>query len=412
MAHASQERYSALVDAKLRATLVTRDNTIFNNRYEGSPKAGKVKIPVRDTEVAVKAYDKANGVDADAGTTTYLDLDIDNDEAVNEIIDGFDAASVPDDITAERLDSAGYSMALSIDKKSIEALQGAEGANISATKTACTVSTAYKEALAAKRTLSRNGVPQAGRWMIVSPEYLEILMQDDRFIKQGDLSQQLVQTGAVGQIAGFAVYESNNMDFENTTRVASKKTTTEFISATPTGATASWSGRPRCTCRIWAAPASTSAHPLCRGARCTASRCPSPRPCTSSASRRKAMLYCTYDQYAAAGGTVPEAAFGVLCSRASRMIDAATFGRAEHHAAGCEDCRQMLADACAQIVDLFAAQAAVGAVPGAASVSNDGYSVTFGSNASVTAATRQEAYEIIRTALGNDPHDLLYRGLD
>lgn len=123
------------------------------------------------------------------------------------------------------------------------------------------------------------------------------------------------------------------------------------------------------------------------------------------------MLYCTYDQYAAAGGTVPETAFSVLCSRASRMIDAATFGRAEHHAAGCEDCRQMLADACVQIVDLFAAQAAVGAVPGAASVSNDGYSVTFGSNASVTAATRQEAYEIIRTALGSDPHDLLYRGI-
>ena len=70
MAHASQERYSALVDAKLRATLVTRDNTIFNNRYEGSPKAGKVKIPVRDTEVAVKAYDKANGVDTYTRVTT------------------------------------------------------------------------------------------------------------------------------------------------------------------------------------------------------------------------------------------------------------------------------------------------------------------------------------------------------
>ena len=139
MAHANQERYSALVDAKLRATLVTRDGAIFNTRYEGSPKAGKVKIPVRDTEVAVKAYDKANGVDADAGTTTYLDLDIDNDEAVNEIIDGFDAASVPDGITAERLDSAAYSMALSIDKKSIEALQSATGATISATKTSAAI---------------------------------------------------------------------------------------------------------------------------------------------------------------------------------------------------------------------------------------------------------------------------------
>ena len=123
------------------------------------------------------------------------------------------------------------------------------------------------------------------------------------------------------------------------------------------------------------------------------------------------MNYCTYPEYQAAGGTVSELAFGVLCSRVSRLIDSATFGKAEPHAAVCESCRQMLADACAQIVDLLAAQLAVGAAPGAASVSNDGYSVTFGSNASVTAAARREAYEILRTALGSDPHDLLYRGI-
>ena len=64
------------------------------------------------------------------------------------------------------------------------------------------------------------------------------------------------------------------------------------------------------------------------------------------------------------------------------------------------------------IIDLLAAQAAVGAAPGAQSVSNDGYAVTFASNASVSAAVRQEAAEILRTALGSDPHDLLYRGLD
>lgn len=122
------------------------------------------------------------------------------------------------------------------------------------------------------------------------------------------------------------------------------------------------------------------------------------------------MLYCTYDEYLTAGGTVPETTFGVLCSRASRMIDAATFGRAESHAAGCEACREALADACTQIIGLLAAASAVGAVPGASSASNDGWSVTFGTG-SVSAATRQEAAEIIRTALGNDPHDLLYRGI-
>ena len=122
------------------------------------------------------------------------------------------------------------------------------------------------------------------------------------------------------------------------------------------------------------------------------------------------MLYCTYDQYTAAGGTVPETAFGVLCSRASRMIDAATFGRAEHHAAGCEACREALADACGQIISLLAAQAAVGAVPGAASVSNDGYSVSFSANSSLSAAVRFEAWHVLENALGADPHGLLYRG--
>lgn len=122
------------------------------------------------------------------------------------------------------------------------------------------------------------------------------------------------------------------------------------------------------------------------------------------------MLYCTYDEYQAAGGMVPEVAFGVLCSRASRLIDSATFGRAESHAAVCEDCRQMLADACAQIVDLFAAQAAVSAAPGAASASNDGYSVSFSANSSLSAAVRTEAWQVLENALGADPHGLLYRG--
>ena len=94
MAHANQERWSRLVDEKLRNTLVTRDNLVFNNRYEGDPKAGKVKIPVRDTEVEVKTYNKATGIDPEAGTTTYLDLSIDHDEAVNELIDGSRAERV------------------------------------------------------------------------------------------------------------------------------------------------------------------------------------------------------------------------------------------------------------------------------------------------------------------------------
>ena len=232
-AHALQERWSALVDAKLRQTLVTRDNYIFNPNYEGNPKAGKVKIPVRDTEVTVKDYNKASGVDLETGNTTYMDLDIDQDKAVNELIDGYDAAAVPDNLVADRLDSAGYSLALEMDKKCINVLETTSGVNICATKTAATEETAYKEILAAKTYLGRTGVPQEGRWLIVSPEFMSVLMLDDHFIRQGDLSQEMKNAGAVGAVAGFAVYESNNLMYKNNTIVPSNETTTEFIAGHP-----------------------------------------------------------------------------------------------------------------------------------------------------------------------------------
>ena len=120
-----------------------------------------------------------------------------------------------------------------MDKKSINVLETTSGVNVSTTKTAATEETAYKEVLAAKTYLSRKGVPAAGRWLIVSPEFMAVLMMDDHFIRQGDLSQRMKDAGAVGSVAGFAVFESNNLMYENTTIVSSKKTTTEFIAGHP-----------------------------------------------------------------------------------------------------------------------------------------------------------------------------------
>ena len=115
MAHEAQVRYSNLVDLKLRATLVKKVGVICNNRYEGSPKAGSVKVPVRDTEVSVNDYNKQTGAEKTHGDTAYLTVAINKDKAVNEIIDGFDAESVPGQLVADRLDSAGYSLALQAD---------------------------------------------------------------------------------------------------------------------------------------------------------------------------------------------------------------------------------------------------------------------------------------------------------
>ena len=124
MPHIARERYSELVDAKLRATIVKRVGVICNNRYEGSPKAGAVKVPVRDTEVTVADYNKKTGTAMTHGDTSFLTVNIDKDKAVNELIDGFDAESVPGHLVADRLDSAGYSLALQMETDASAELVG------------------------------------------------------------------------------------------------------------------------------------------------------------------------------------------------------------------------------------------------------------------------------------------------
>ena len=70
MAHEAQERYSALVLAKIRQENKLKNGVVFNTDYEGSPKAGVVKIPVRDAEVEVSDYDRANGIPVKHGSTS------------------------------------------------------------------------------------------------------------------------------------------------------------------------------------------------------------------------------------------------------------------------------------------------------------------------------------------------------
>lgn len=209
MAHALQDRWSSLVDLKMRAALVTKDGVIFNNRYEGNPKAGAVKIPVRDTEASVVQYSKTDGATLGTGSTTYLTLTIDKDYAVNELIDGYDAAAVPDNLVADRLDSAGYSLALQLDKDGIAALES--GGTAFGNTTALTKSTIYEAFVDLRTALSSANVPAERRFALVSPAVFALILKSPEFISASNLGDTVKQTGAQGRIAGFNVYESNNL---------------------------------------------------------------------------------------------------------------------------------------------------------------------------------------------------------
>ena len=208
MAHTAQERYSNLVMAKLRNENVLKDGIVFNTDYEGNPVSGSVKIPVRDTEVAVSDYDKANGITATNGSTSYTTLTIDKDKAVNEIIDGFDAESVPANLVADRMDSAGYSLANQIDTDGgTVLLAGATVTNV----TQLTESNIYDTIVDIRTDMSKAKIPNDGkRYLLVTPDTFALILKCDEFIKASSLGDAVVQSGVVGRIAGFNVIEWND----------------------------------------------------------------------------------------------------------------------------------------------------------------------------------------------------------
>lgn len=208
MAHEKQERYSSLILAKVRKLLVLKDGIVFNNDYEGDPVAGAVKIPVRDTEVAVSDYDTANGVELKVGSTTYKTVVITKDKAVNEIIDGYEAEAVPDNLAADRLDSASYSLANSLDHDGATTLL-AGGTPLNYEQ--ITKDNAYSAMVDVRTEMSKANIPDDGRrYALVTPDFYAKLLKSPEFIGPSDLGDDVKQTGALGKIAGFVVYEWND----------------------------------------------------------------------------------------------------------------------------------------------------------------------------------------------------------
>ena len=208
MAHQAQQRYSDLVMEKVRASLVLEDDVVFNNDYEGDPTAGAVQIPVRDDEVAVSDYDKANGISLTHGSTSYTTLNIDKDKAVNELIDGFDAEAVPDNLIADRLDSAGYSIARQLDTDGATTLLA--GATVTNVEQLSSINI-YSTIVDIRRDMSKANIPDDGkRYLLVTPDAMALLLKCPEFVRSTALGDSVVTNGTVGKIAGFLVKEWND----------------------------------------------------------------------------------------------------------------------------------------------------------------------------------------------------------
>ena len=123
--------------------------------------------------------------------------------------------------------------------------------------------------------------------------------------------------------------------------------------------------------------------------------------------------YLTYAQYTAWGGTLGEAAFGLAEIKARSRIDAMTQGRVAHMDTVPEQVQAAMMEII-QVDGTYSA-AAQASAPVAASFTTDGYSESYGSAESRTAAIERQLTASIETLLDGITDDegvpLLFAGV-
>jgi len=224
--HELQERYTPTIIKLKRKENVVRQH--FGNDYTGSPLAGAVKFTKRNTEVAVNDYDVVLGATLTTSTTEYVNVLIKNDEAINELIDGYEAGAVPDNLKAQRIESGAYSLGRSQETKAVKILENDGTAEATLTETA--TNDMYNTIVGSIKNLKKFGVKTNEMMIVISPDTEEKLLTDTKYSNTAStIGADLVRQGIVSKIAGVPVVLSLDLMEEDTEYEAGKLTTTEYL---------------------------------------------------------------------------------------------------------------------------------------------------------------------------------------
>ena len=199
--HARKETYADEVLAIARAEMNIYED--FSTDYEKDEVTGQINVPTRNGEVKVSDYDILNGIELTQSATEYLPMPIDKDYGVNELIDGYEAQAVPDNLAAQRVESAGFSMGMKKENMAIEALMTG---TVSSDTTACTGSDVYKKIATDIKNMKARNMKVSSMRVAVSADTELLLLTDEKFSNTaGTLGAELVREGVIGKINGVAV---------------------------------------------------------------------------------------------------------------------------------------------------------------------------------------------------------------
>ena len=200
--HKRRETYANEVLAMAKSKVNIYDD--FSTDYEIDGATGQINVPTRSAEVTISDYDILNGVALTQSATDYKVLPIDKNYAINELIDGYEAEAVPDNLRANRIEAAGYSLGLKKENMAISAL--VNGGTTSSDTTALTEADAYKKIAAEIANMKKRNMEVASMRVVINADTELLLLTDGKFANTaGTLGAELVREGVIGKINGVAV---------------------------------------------------------------------------------------------------------------------------------------------------------------------------------------------------------------
>ena len=200
--HKRRETYANEVLAMAKSKVNIYED--FSTDYEIDGATGQINVPTRSAEVTISDYDILNGVALTQSATDYKVLPIDKNYAINELIDGYEAEAVPDNLRANRIEAAGYSLGLKKENMAITEL--VEKGTRSSDTTALTEADAYKKIAAEISNMKKRNMEVSSMRVVINADTELLLLTDSKFANTaGTLGAELVREGVIGKINGVAV---------------------------------------------------------------------------------------------------------------------------------------------------------------------------------------------------------------
>ena len=200
--HKRRETYATEVLAMAKSKINIYED--FSTDYEIDGATGAIKVPTRDATVTISDYDILNGVQLTQSATDYVDLPIDKNYAINELIDGYEAEAVPDNIRANRIEAAGYSLGLKKENMAISAL--VNGGTTSSDTDAMTKNNVYEKLATEVSNMKKRNMEVAEMRIVIDADTELKLLTDEKFANtSGQLGAELIREGVIGKINGVPV---------------------------------------------------------------------------------------------------------------------------------------------------------------------------------------------------------------